>query len=115
MTQLPYPANAFDLVVHSDTLEHVADPHQGLRECRRVLSPAGACVFTVPVIVGRMTRSRRGLAPSYHGHADCREADFLVHTEFGADLWSAVFEAGFGSCQFVTFRYPSGLAVIARR
>ena len=65
------------------------------------------------MIVGRLTRSRRGLPASYHGHADCREPDFLVHTEFGADVWNAVFAAGFRSCQIVAFRYPSGLALVA--
>jgi SAM-dependent methyltransferase len=115
ITNLPYEKDAFDLVVHSDTLEHVDDPHTALCECRRVIAAGGACVFTVPVIVGRMTRSRRGLPPSYHGHADCREADFLVHTEFGADVWTAVLDAGFDRCDLVPFRYPSGLAIIAWR
>ena len=65
--------------------------------------------------VGRMTRSRVGLPPSYHGHAACREPDFMVHTEFGADVWTLVLESGFRSCLFVTFRYPSGVAIVARR
>jgi SAM-dependent methyltransferase len=115
ITQLAYPSESFDLVVHSDTLEHVDDPGRALEECRRVLSQAGSCVFTVPIILGRMTRGRRGLPPSYHGHADCVEPDFMVHTEFGADVWTAVFDAGFDRCQLVTFRYPSGLALIAHR
>jgi SAM-dependent methyltransferase len=115
MTQLPYPSAAFDLIVHSDTLEHVGDPEQALRECLRVLGPGGTCVFTVPVVVGRLTRSRAGLAPSFHGHADCREMDLLVHTEFGADVWTVVLQTGFSSCQFLPFRYPSGLALIARK
>jgi SAM-dependent methyltransferase len=115
VTALPYPDGQFDLVVHSDTLEHVGDPHAALVECRRVLAASGACVFTVPVIVDRLTRSRRGLPPSYHGHAECRDPDFQVHTEFGADVWRAILEAGFLSCELVPFRYPAGLALIARR
>ncbi len=115
ITQLPYREATFDFVVHSDTLEHVSDPEQALRECRRVLVPGGYCVFTVPVIVGRVTRSREGLSPIYHGHADCREPDFLVHTEFGADVWALVLQTGFASCQIVPFRYPSGLALIATK
>ena len=115
MTNMPFASETFDFVVHSDTLEHVANPQRALEECLRVLVPGGRCLFTVPIIVGRMTRSRAGLPPSYHGHAACREPDFMVHTEFGADVWTSVFEAGFDGCQFVTFRYPSGLALIARR
>ena len=64
---MPYLDQTFDLVVHSDTLEHVAEPIRALAECRRVLKPGGACCYTVPLIVGRLSRGRVGLRPSYHG------------------------------------------------
>jgi SAM-dependent methyltransferase len=115
LTNLPYPSGSIDIVVHSDTLEHVPDPFKALQECFRVLAPGGFLAFTVPVIVNRLTRSRRGLPPSYHGHAACREPDFQVHTEFGADAWKSVIDAGFSSCQIVTFRYPAGIALVGRR
>jgi hypothetical protein len=72
-------------------------------------------VFTIPIIVDRITRSREGLPPSYHGHENCVEPDFLVHTEFGADAWAMIIRAGFTSCQVVPFRFPAGVAFIARR
>ena len=52
-------SGTYDLVVHSDTLEHVPDPVRALQECRRVLRPLGACCFTVPIVVGRLTRSHQ--------------------------------------------------------
>ena len=67
MHQLPFADHRFDLVVHSDTLEHVPNPIHALAECRRVLKPGGYLAFTVPVVVGRLSRSREGLPPSYHG------------------------------------------------
>jgi SAM-dependent methyltransferase len=115
LQRLPYGDAAFDLVVHSDTLEHVERPAQALAECRRVLGPGGACVFTVPVVVGRLTRGREGLPPSYHGGPETRTADFLVRTEFGGDVWKWVIEAGFGSCELVPYRFPAGLALIGYR
>jgi SAM-dependent methyltransferase len=114
MTSLPFPVASFDMVIHSDTLEHVADPLKGLKECRRVLADRGALVFTVPVIVGRLSRSRSGLLPSYHGDPDSRDPGMMVHTEFGADVWAFVTQAGFSSCELVPFQYPRGLAIVAR-
>lgn len=101
MHDLPYENGAFDLVVHSDTLEHVENPVHALTECRRVLRTGGALCFTVPVIVGRMTKSRAGLKPSYHGTPESTPDDFLVHTEFGADTWTYLCEAGFRTSQYI--------------
>ena len=113
--RLPFHDRAFDVVVHSDTLEHVREPMEALAECARVVAPRGACVFTVPVRVARQTRSRRGLPASYHGNPDCRDADFLVHTEYGSDVWTDVLRAGFDSCELVDYQFPAGIAVIGRR
>lgn len=114
MEALPIDSGSVDLVVHSDTLEHVPHPVRGLTECRRVLRPGGACVFTIPVIVDRLNRRRDGLSPSYHGGAGVCVADQIVHTEFGADFWTTVCEAGFRQCTIHAFEYPAALAVIAR-
>jgi len=107
-------SKSFDVVVHSDTLEHVADPFAGLRECRRIVDAGGAVIFTVPTVVGRLTRSRLGLPPSYHGQPDILDPSMQVHAEFGADVWTYLAKTGFESCELLWLRFPSGLAVIAR-
>jgi SAM-dependent methyltransferase len=114
MRRLPFPSGSFDLVVHSDTLEHVPDPELALAECRRVLTPAGALAFTVPVIINRLSRSRRELPPSYHGHEASLDPGMLVQTEFGADVWIYLLRAEFSSCEVVWYRPPSGIAIVAR-
>jgi SAM-dependent methyltransferase len=113
MHALPFGDDSFDLIVHSDTLEHVANPGHALFECRRVLRPHGVLAFTVPVIVDRLTRSRDGLSPSYHGEIGKNE--YLVQTEFGADFWTLLPRAGFESVTIHTLLYPAGLAVSARK
>jgi len=113
MTNLLFKSSSFDLILHSDTLEHLQYPTSGLSECRRVLAPTGHCVFTVPVIVGRLTRSRNGLKNSYHGNSGQKEDDLLVHWEFGADVWMSVIEAGFSSARIHCLEYPAAIAIEA--
>lgn len=113
MTNLAFDSASFDLVLHSDTLEHVPNPVAGLAECRRVLTKAGRCIFTIPVIVGRLTRSRAGLKNSYHGTSDLEKNDYVVHTEFGADMWKYAIEAGFRSIRIHSFEYPAALTIEA--
>lgn len=115
MTKLAFESASFDLVIHSDTLEHVSNPVAGLAECCRVLTKTGRCIFTVPVIVGRMTRSRAGLKNSFHGTADQEINDYVVHTEFGADMWKYAVDAGFRHVQIHSLEYPAALAIEARQ
>ena len=113
MTNLSFEPAMFDLVLHSDTLEHVPDPIAGLSECRRVLVKTGRCIFTVPIVVGRLTRSRAGLKNSYHGTSAQQDNDNTVYTEFGADMWRFAIEAGFTSARIHSFEYPAALAIEA--
>jgi SAM-dependent methyltransferase len=115
MRAMPYPDCSFDLVVHSDTLEHVEHPTVGLAECRRVLRPGGACVFTVPIIVDRLTARRAGLPPSYHNRPGEQDAGMIVQTEYGADAWKDVVLAGFSECRLVPLDYPAAIALVGVR
>ena len=75
----------------------------------------GALCFTVPIIVGRLTRNRDGLPPSYHGDASTRAEDFRVRTEFGADMWTLVLQAGFAAVTVTPVGYPAALALTGWR
>ncbi len=114
MMSLDIPDKGFDLVIHSDTLEHISDPVKALQECRRVLTETGACLFTVPIVVGRLTRSRSQMSPSYHGAPGDNLCDFLVYSEFGADVWKIPLLAGFSRVCMHQMKYPSAFAVEAR-
>ncbi|ASS54324.1 class I SAM-dependent methyltransferase [Rhizobium leguminosarum] len=115
MHALPFDAESFDVVVHSDTLEHVKNPVHALQECGRVLKTGGALCFTIPIIVGRMSRSRDGLKPSYHGDPALNASDYLVHTEFGADAWTYIMRAGFSQLRIFAVEYPAAISFVAIR
>ena len=45
---LPFEDSSFDLVLMADVLEHISDDDGALRELRRVCSPGGVLLITVP-------------------------------------------------------------------
>ncbi len=104
---LTYASESFDLVITSDTLEHVPDVPRALGEIRRVLKRTGWHVFTVPVVWDRATTRCHAsvhddgdvihlLPPSYHGDAELgAAADLLVFYEFGRDFVDECERAGF--------------------
>ncbi|HEV8582662.1 MAG TPA: methyltransferase domain-containing protein [Thermoanaerobaculia bacterium] len=89
---LTFDAETFDLVVHSETLEHVFDCRRALAEIHRVLKPGGYQLYSVPVLHRRKTRQRLAkaasgkvihlLPPSYHG----LDREFPVAWELGGDF-----------------------------
>ena len=94
---LTFADESLDLVLTSETLEHVPDLDQALREIHRVLAPGGLHACTVPKLPDTprtFARARLGaggelelLAPSIrHPGGD---VGYLVFTEFGAD-WPAL-------------------------
>ena len=113
MHALPYPSGTFDVVVHSDTLEHVPNPIHALGECRRVLKEEGTLCYTVPIVVGRQSRSREGLPKSYHGNPLESGDDYAVQTEFGADAWTYPLQAGFSDVRLFSIEYPAAIAIAA--
>jgi SAM-dependent methyltransferase len=111
MMKMPFVDNSFDLVLHSDTLEHISDPIQALKECKRILKPGGAVAFTVPLLVEKMTRYRDRLPLSLHGSPQAGE-DYKVWSEFGADTWWQIVSAGFTKVTIHTHLPPAGIAFL---
>jgi SAM-dependent methyltransferase len=103
LTGLTYAGGSFDLVLTSETLEHVPDLGAALREIHRVLVPGGRHVFTIPVLPGvAKTFARSIILPD--GSIDDRVPriahpggawGYPVFTEFGADFTAILERAGF--------------------
>ena len=75
ITQLTFEPNSLDLIVSSDVLEHVPDPHAAFCECHRVLKPGGFHLFTVPV--RDLTRKRAEIVDG--------KINFLMEPDYHSD------------------------------
>lgn len=103
LMKLTYPDASFDLVLTSETLEHVPDLDTALREIHRVLVPGGWHIFTIPRLPRVATTFARARLRNDGSIEDLHprichpggDVGYPVFTEFGADLPNRMHEAGF--------------------
>jgi len=125
LLSLTYPDQHFDLVITSETLEHVPDVDGALKEIHRVLKPGGWHVFTVPIIDdGRATIQRAAiengklmhlLPPSYHGNPTQSPTDLLVFYEYGMDFVERCTSAGFTTTVHRDAANPAIITLVSRK
>ena len=104
LERLTFQSAAFDVVITSEVLEHVADLDRALAEIGRVLKPGGLHIFTVPVDDGQAhSRERARLADGkvvhlepavYHGDSR-RPEGILAFRDFGGDVAAYLTRPGF--------------------
>jgi SAM-dependent methyltransferase len=77
---LPIPSDRFDHLISLNTLEHVADDRNALREMRRVLKPGGAARLIVPFL-----HRVHGSPNDYHRHTASAWIQMLIEAGFAPD------------------------------
>jgi len=91
---LTYPDNYFDIILTSETLEHLPDPDRAWREIYRTLKGGGCHIFTIPIVPSQRDTIQRArivggrredlLEPAYH--SPWGREDVFVYTDFGTDV-----------------------------
>ena len=122
---LSYETDSLDLVITSESLEHIPDVTAVLREILRVLRPGGFHVFTVPLVWDRARSRTRAslrdgkivhhLPPSYHGRTGIKADDMLVFHEFGRDFVAWCKNAGFETEVLHDPNNPALLSLLTRK
>lgn len=117
LQRLSFADATFDLVTHTEVLEHVEDDAAGMRELRRVLAPGGLTAFTVPIDPRAATRQRvvRGAdgalrflqPPEYHDDRLRGPGRILSWRDYGSDIVQGLQRAGFARAWIVP--PPAGL------
>ncbi|WP_423928122.1 class I SAM-dependent methyltransferase [Dokdonella sp.] len=126
---LTYPNECFDLVTHTEVLEHVPDDGAAFAELRRVLKVGGMMMFTVPMSGQTKTIERaRGVGPDieyllepvYHTDPWQRGAGILAYRDYGTDIIAKLDAAGFERVEIIKPKalapwYESHEVILARR
>ena len=116
--QLTYADASFDLVTHTEVLEHVPDDARAFAELHRVLRPGGTMLFTVPIYGGDPTveraRLRNGVVehlmePAYHIDP-LRGEGILAFRDYGLDIVERLRTAGFAEASIVASRARRAVA-----
>ena len=104
------PDASLDVVTCLSVLEHLWEPDAVLRECRRVVTPGGVCLFNVPSWRGKraleFSAFRLGLSPA---------AEMDDHKAYydPSDLWPRLVQAGFVPHNIRCFTHKLGLNTFA--
>jgi SAM-dependent methyltransferase len=112
LQRLTYSDDYFDILLSSETLEHVPDPAKAWSEIYRTLKSGGYHIFTIPVIPSQSTTISRArvvngqreylLRPAFHG--TWGQEGMFVYTDFGMDVIDTLNEIGLKTEIF--FLYP---------
>lgn len=114
MQQLSYADASFDLLTHTEVLEHVPDDARALGELHRVMRRGGRMLFSVP-LHGEVTVERAHLVdgivvhrlpPAYHADPQRPDTGVLAFRDYGADLLDRLRAAGFADVRLHTVRSP---------
>ncbi len=110
-TDVPLPDASFDLIISFETIEHITEHEQFLREVNRLLAPGGVFLISSP---NRPEYSEKtGYNNEYHvKELDRSELKTLLDKHWSAQKWFAQ-RAAFHSIVWPLEHTPSGAAALS--
>jgi SAM-dependent methyltransferase len=110
-TDIPLPDASFDLIVSFETIEHITEHEQFLREVNRLLAPGGVFLISSP---NRPEYSEKtGYNNEFHvKELDRTELKSLLDTHWSAQKWFAQ-RAAFHSMVWPLDTAPTGAAALS--
>lgn len=105
---LPWQSGGFDMVICSETLEHLLDPVGAVAEMKRVLADYGLLILTVPSkhtkfisylnpvtwLEAMVSVRHPSILPPFHNLYRPHNEDTVVHRAFSFSELEALFKAG---------------------
>jgi SAM-dependent methyltransferase len=115
LTRLSIADQSVDFLLSFDVFEHIPGYAKAFGECRRVLKPGGAMLYTVPFRFDAAEHLVRAsfdeenqlihhLPPQYHGDPVRPDAGVLCYQEFGWQLMSELRALGFKEAYALLYR-----------
>jgi len=111
--RLSYADASFDVITHTEVLEHVPDDRRAFAELYRVLRPGACMLFTVPLHDGAQTIERACLrdgmidhlqASVYHIDPLRGGVGILAFRDYGRDILDRLRAAGFVDARLIDAR-----------
>ena len=113
MQGMSFPDSSIDVIIHSDTLEHVPDSKPALKESLARSETGRPFVLYCANRYWALNPNTARFASSYHGKPGANRDDCIVQTEYGADFWCEIFEAGFREVSLTSLVFPASVAIPA--
>jgi 2-polyprenyl-3-methyl-5-hydroxy-6-metoxy-1,4-benzoquinol methylase len=109
LEELPFPDDAFDVVLCTQVLEHLLDPRAGLRELARVAAPGGTLIVSTDnrrALVSKALNAPRALFVRALRLTGRRRLVDFPHASFGLREFVALVRgAGLSADRVETFRF----------
>ena len=108
MQGMSFADSSIDVIIHSDTLEHVPDSKAALKECHARFEAGRPFVLYCADCCRPLDPDAARIATELSREPGVNRDDCIVQTEYGADFWCEIFDAGFREVTLTSLIFQLG-------